>query len=681
MKDHIYKNIGILAHVDAGKTTLTEQMLFAAGSIRSAGRVDSGTAQTDFMTIERERGISVRSSTASIETKTSDGIPCTINIIDTPGHVDFAGEVERSLGALDFGVLIISAAEGVQSHTENIYRALDEFELPRMIFINKIDRAGADTAAVIESLPKIMGGKYVALTATSSEGSRECGAKMLDESSILAQITEALADVYDDIADMFLMDEKIPADVILARFADAVRECKITPVLCGSALNGIGVSDLIEFITEYMPSSDSRATDELSALVFKLDHDKVMGKIAHVRMFGGSIKNRDTVKIAPLPSDKTDDDVRNDNVRGDDDDEKPKQKDEKVTQIRKFTGAKYTDAGEVASGEIAALCGLSTVKTGTWLGMCSVPEKYLLANPFLCVKVTPADAQKLPELVAAVGELADEEPYINYRWESGEREINIDLTGEIQLEVISELLKERYNLDTAFSPPSVIYKETPTQFGIGFDAYTMPKPCWAVVKLGIEPLPRGSGVVYEVMKIPHNKLFYKYQTHIKKSLFMSLGQGLHGWELTDMKVTLLDGEHHTIHTHPLDFFVATPMAFMNGLTCTGTTLLEPLIKARITAPTEFMGKIVSDIIMMKGEFDTPVHNEISCTIECILPVARAMEYGYPVKLSSMTSGRAIYAPTFHGYRDCPLSEGKTTPYRGINPLDRAKYILHVRGAL
>jgi len=674
MKDHTYKNIGILAHVDAGKTTLTEQMLFTAGSIRSLGRVDSGTAQTDFMAIERERGISVRSSTASIDTKTAGGEACTINIIDTPGHVDFAGEVERCLGALDFGVLTISAAEGVQSHTENIYRALDEFELPRMIFINKIDRAGADSKSVAASLPKIMGGKYVSLSVTSGEETRDCDAKMVDKAKLASLLTETLADIYDDIADRYLMDEKIPDDIIFARFKDAVCECKITPVLCGSALMGIGVSELVAFITEFMPSSDSRETDDLSALVFKLDHDKVMGKIAHVRMFGGSIKNRDVVKIVSMSAEKSDDD-------DDEADAKPKSKDEKVTQIRKFTGAKYTDAGEVSSGEIAALCGLSGVKTGTWLGMCSVPEKYSLANPFLCVKVTPEDSQKLPELVAAVGELADEEPYINYRWESGEREINIDLTGEIQLEVISELLKERYNLDTNFSPPSVIYKETPTQFGIGFDAYTMPKPCWAVVKLGIEPLPRGSGVVYEINKIPHNKLFYKYQTHIKKSLFMSLGQGLLGWEMTDMKVTLLDGEHHTIHTHPLDFFVATPMAFMNGLTCTGTTLLEPLIKARITAPTEFMGKIVNDIIMMKGEFDTPTHNEVSCTIECILPVARAMEYGYPVKLASMTSGRAIYVPTFHGYRDCPLAEGKTTPYRGINPLDRAKYILHVRGAL
>lgn len=666
----IYKNTGILAHVDAGKTTLTEQMLYKAGSIRTAGRVDAGTAQTDSMQIERERGISVRSSTASLEMKDRNGNPCTVNIIDTPGHVDFAGEVERSIGALDFGVLLISAAEGIQSHTENIWRALDEYQMPRMIFINKIDRSGADSKAVFDSLSPILGGKYVSLSITSNEGSRECSAHLMEKRETVSALTEALADIYDDIAEMYLSDEKIPESHIFSKFAEAVQDCKITPVLCGSALLGIGIDDMLSFIADYMPSSEKRSTENLSALVFKLDHDKVMGKVAHVRMFGGTVKNRDTVKIA--------DNSKNPDEDGD---EEKEPNEGKVTQIRKFMGSKFTDVreGEVKSGEIAALCGLANVKTGTWIGECSVSEKYSLAHPFLCVKVAPKDPSKLPDLVQAVGELSDEEPHINYRWESGEREINIDLTGEIQLEVISELLKERYNLDTSFTPPSVIYKETPTQYGIGFDAYTMPKPCWAVVKLGIEPLPRGSGVVYESEKIPHNKLFYKYQTHIRKSLFMSIHQGLYGWEVTDMKVTLLDGEHHTIHTHPLDFFVATPMAFMNGLSCTGSTLLEPLIKARITAPVEFMGKIVSDIIMMSGEFDTPTQNAVSCTIECILPVAKSM--GYPVRLASSTGGRAVYSPVFYGYRDCQLSEGKTTPYRGINPLDRAKYILHVRGAL
>lgn len=665
-----YKNTGVLAHVDSGKTTLTEQMLYKAGSIRTAGRVDAGTAQTDSMQIEKERGISVRSSSASLEIKDSNNNPCTVNIIDTPGHVDFAGEVERSVGALDFGILLVSAAEGIQSHTENIYRALNEYQLPRMIFINKIDRTGSDSKKVFDSLSSILGGKYIMLSQTEREGSRDCASNFLNNRELLSTLTENLADIYDDIAEIYLSDETVPENMICSRFAEAVAECKLTPVLCGSALLGIGVGDLLSFIADYMPSSERLETDNLSALVFKLDHDKVMGKIAHVRMFGGSIKNRDIVQTASQTGSLEIED---------DDEEKISLKGGKVTQIRKFMGSKYTDAGEVKSGEIAAVCGLANVKTGTWIGECGISGKYSLAHPFLCVKVTPSDPQKLTELVGAISELADEEPYINYRWESGEREINIDLTGEIQLEVIAALLRERYNLNANFTPPSVIYKETPTQFGIGFDAYTMPKPCWAVVKLGIEPLPRGSGIVYESKKIDHNKLFYKYQTHIKRSLFMSIHQGLYGWEVTDMKVTLYDGEHHTIHTHPLDFFVATPLAFMNGLSNTGTTLLEPLIKVRITAPVEFMGKIVNDIVRMKGEFDTPVQNTVSCIIECILPVARSM--GYPINLASMTGGRAVYSPSFYGYRDCPLSEGRTTPYRGVNPLDRAKYILHVRGAL
>jgi len=207
----------------------------------------------------------------------------------------------------------------------------------------------------------------------------------------------------------------------------------------------------------------------------------------------------------------------------------------------------------------------------------------------------------------------------------------------------------------------------------------MPKPCWAIVHFGIEPLPRGSGIVYDGGNVPHNQLFYKYQTHIKTSFYSSLEQGIHGWEVTDMKVTLKGGEHHTLHTHPLDFFVATPMALINGLNSTGTTLLEPLFSVRISAGEEYLGKIISDITLMRGEFDNPVINRGNCIIEAILPVATSMEY--PVKLAAMTGGKAIFVSRFNGYRDCPLELGAETKRRGVDPLDKPKWILYARGAM
>ncbi len=207
----------------------------------------------------------------------------------------------------------------------------------------------------------------------------------------------------------------------------------------------------------------------------------------------------------------------------------------------------------------------------------------------------------------------------------------------------------------------------------------MPKPCWAVVKFLFEPLPRGSGVVYDGGRIPSNKLFYRYQTHIRQSFFQSLEQGMLGWEVTDFKATLVDGEHHTVHTHPLDFFVATPMAIMDGLRNTGTLLLEPFLRVRIRAGRQYLGKILSDIGLMRGEFDDPVITEDQAELEASLPVATSLDY--PVRLAALTGGTAVWSSDFEGYRECPLELGATCPRRGINPLDRAKWILQARGAI
>lgn len=647
-------NIGIFAHVDAGKTTLTEQLLTACGKIRRAGSVDSGTAQTDFLPIERERGISVSAAATELEWGN-----CRINILDTPGHVDFAGEAERAMIALDAAILVVSAVEGVQSHTENLWRAFSDMQIPCLVFINKLDRVGSDFHRVVEELTEMEGFVPCLLNQPKLEGDRTCAiASALNEDSFI----EVLADYDDAIAEAYLMGETIEPSIVRNALRRLVAERKLTPVACGSSLLSVGITELLDAIVAWLPHADERKTEELSGLIFKIEHDKTMGKVAHVRLFGGAIRNRDSVLI-------------NEDKDADGNPLPP----EKVTQIRKFNGARYVDIGEVKAGDIAALCGLERARAFDTIGAYRLKDVYRLANPYLTVRISPKNAADLTRLVAAVKELSDEDPLINYKWEKTEREIHISITGEIQREILEVLLKERYGLETVFSAPSVIYKETPAASGIGFEAYTMPKPCWAVVKLGIEPLPLGSGIVYDGGNVPHNKLFYKYQSHIRASLFSSLEQGNHGWELTDMKVTLLDGEHHTIHTHPLDFFVATPMALRDGIHRIGTTLLEPMLRARISASEELLGKILSDITLMRGEFDSPVIKNGGCTVECHLPVATSMDY--PVRLAAQSGGKAIYSATFDGYRPCPLELGATTKRRGIDPLDRAKWILYARGAI
>ncbi len=663
----IFHNIGILAHVDSGKTTLTEQLLFLTGAIRSAGSVDAGTTATDSLAIEKQRGISVRTATASAKWKNA-----VINIIDTPGHVDFAGEVERALAALDYAVVIISAVEGVRAHTENILKSLDKANLPRLVFINKTDRSGADVSKVLTQLKDLSPKAYIVFTDIKNEGSENCSVNLQDNDIFCKKATEILADISDEAAEVFLADRVLTPEAASRIIRQSISDCSLTPVVFGSAKYSVGIKELADILIEYMPDSSRRATENLSGIIFKIEHDKSLGKISHIRLFGGEIATRDEIELFSPEKKPT---IKTDAVETED----AKVIKEKVSQIKKFCGAKSTDTGIVRSGDVAAICGLPSAKNGFYVGSPGKSEDVHLVNPFLRVKVTPADSDpvKIPKLAAALNELSDEEPYINAKWENGQKEITISTTGKIQLEVLSNLLKERYDLTAEFSPPTVIYKETPSSKGRGLARYTMPKPCWAVVEFEIEPMPRGYGVSYHG-KIPNNQCYYRYQSHIHASFNKCIEQGLYGWEVTDFRCTLTGGEHHTIHTHPLDFFVCTPMAFMNGLQSTGTTLLEPLLKIRITAPEEFSGKIFSEIIKTGGEYDTPVIRSGMITIEAIVPVAASMDL--PERLAGITSGNAVLSQDFFGYRECSDNTPHINPRNTVNPLDRSKWILYARGA-
>ena len=660
-------NVGILAHVDSGKTTLTEQILFTTGALRRLGSVDSGTTATDSMAVERARGISVRSATASTVYKDT-----LINLIDTPGHVDFAGEVERSLLALDYAVLLVSAVEGVRAHTEALLKALDAMRLPCLVFINKIDRNGTNIQAVLASLHEASDRVPILLTETNGEEIDTPSVRLLDADTLAARVTEAFCDSVPEAEEAFLADTVLSHDRAKTLLAETIADCKSIPVLTGSAKLGIGTELLLDTMLAYMPSSEHRGSDTLSGVIFKIEHDDAIGKIAHVRLFGGKIENRDEVTLISEKRGKITDE---DTVAA----EEAAPPKEKISQIRKFNGAKYSDSGIVTAGDVAALCGLSSAKTGQFIGSVTNHLPYRLATPFLRVKVTPTDPSPdaIPALAAALSKLSDEEPYLSAQWENGQREIIIHTTGKIQLEIIDTLLAERFGIRATFSPPTVIYKETPSKKGIAYADYTMPKPCWAVVKFEFEPMPRGYGVSYHGT-LPSNQCFYRYQTHIRRSFEECLEQGLYGWEVTDFKCTLVGGEHHTIHTHPLDFFVCTPMAFMNGLQSLGTTILEPLLKLTVTAPCELYGKILSEIIRMGGEVDAPAtHKEIT-TIEAIVPAATSMEF--PQRLASLSSGRAALSTAFYGYRECRDGLEHISPRRGVNPLDRSKWILWARGA-
>jgi len=653
----LLRNIGIFAHVDAGKTTTTEQILYRSGKIRAPGSVDDGTAQTDWLDVERERGISVRAAVTRFEWR---GV--SVNLVDTPGHADFLAEVERSLRVMDGAVLIVSAAEGVQAQTEVVWHALRELRLPTLLYVNKMDRLGADAMAVLGQIRRWLSPAAVPIQAPiGAEGDFAGVADLLageapagaEPFSLLLQ--EAAAERDEQLLQRYFENGGLGAGEIAPVLRDGARSGELFPVLFGASGKGIGVEALMDAMTALLPGPAGDADAPVSGVVFKLERDPAMGRIAYVRLYGGTIRNRDSVYNASR-------DVW-----------------DKATQIRKVDGRKSEDAGVLEAGDIAAVYGLSRARIGDILGAPEgVPGERRLAVPLLTVQVRWANEADYPAVVAAFQELADEDPLLDLQWLQEERELHLKVMGTIQMEVLEHLLRSRFGLTVSFDAPTVIYKETPAGAGEGYIAYTMPKPCWAVLRFRMEPGERGSGLRYSSIVRPE-QLLESYQNEVARRVPEALQQGLRGWEVTDLAVTLIEGEHHVWHTHPLDFVVATPMGIMDGLARIGTKLLEPILRFRLSAPEEFGGKLMNELIAMRGSFEPPAIAAGRIELEGLLPVATSLDF--PARLGSMTKGRGILSTFFHGYRECPPDVQAERPRRGVNPLDQAKYILAARKAL
>lgn len=653
------RNIGILAHVDAGKTTITENFLYLSGQTKKLGSVDDGTTQTDFLDIERERGISVCSSNTSFEW---EGV--NINLIDTPGHVDFSADVERVLRVLDCAVLVVSAVEGVQAHTETLWNALQDLKIPTIIFINKIDRVGADVELVIDEIKKELSDNLLVFNKVLNEASNKANIESIwNNKNLSDDIIEAIANADESILEKYLDNQTLLFDELDNALIKLVHKCTLYPVLMGSAKNSVGIKELLNALVRYLPGLNADETKALSALVYRITKDKVAGQIAYVKVFNGVIKNREIIKNITQ------------NI------------DEKVTQVRKLISNKFEDIGEVKAGNIAGICGLQNANVGDILGEFSdvLPNKLSLRRPLLTVQVKPAcsvgehvNDKDYPDLAEALQVLSKEDPSLDFEWLREDRELNIKIMGWIQIEVLEKILENRFGISAKFDDPTVIYKETPSKIGEGYVRYWMPKPCWAIMKFLIEPGERGSGVVYE-SKISVDDVHKKYQNEVERTIPKALKQGIKGWEVTDVKITLIEGEDHQVHSNPGDFIVATPMGIMNGLVNTGTTLLEPLISFKISATEDLLGAITSEITQMRGTFDSPEMGNEKFVLTGILPVATSLDF--PVRLSSRSGGKAKISTKFYGYQKCLDELGQTREYKGISPLDTSKWILKARKAL
>ncbi len=638
------RNIGVFAHVDAGKTTLSEQLLMHAGAIRRAGSVDEGTAHTDSLPVEQRRGISVKASCVSMTWQDTE-----INLIDTPGHVDFSAEVERSLWALDAAVVVVCAVEGVQPHTETLFQALKEQDIPALFFLNKTDREGADVPRVLAQIHRLLTPDAVL---------------MADEEAV----TEFVCAQDDGLLERYLAGETLEPAFLRTRLQELTHAAQAYPVFAGSALKDEGIVPLLDAMAELLPPPANRLTaehaDALCGVVFASTQDRVLGRGVWVRLYAGSLENRAPV-ILPAGVDP---------LSGE---EKLVQR--KITQIRRVDG---TDAGSLTAGEIGVIYGLGDARVGQVLGeerlLPRRVEPGRLRTPLITVQVIPEKPEEMQALRVACEALSAEDPLLQVRYAKVLNELQLHVMGTIQLEIIQELLETRFGMKVTFSKPAVIYRETIAKAASGFVAYTMPKPCWAIMRFEIEPAPRGSGVTFR-STVPVRDILLRYQHQVEQALPLALHQGRLGWQVTDVNITLVDGNHHQFHTHPLDFIVATPWGIQDGLQRGGSTLLEPILETRFLLPPDCVGRVMSDVALMRGEVTHTETDADRVLMTALIPVATSVDYA--ATLASATGGRGSMSVKLHGYRDCPLELGATAPRRSVDPLDTSKYILAARSAL
>lgn len=627
--------------MDAGKTTTTEQMLYLADSIRTLGRVDDGTTQLDSLQVERERGISVRMAATVLPWK-----GCQINLVDTPGHTDFVAEVERAFRVLDGAVLIISAAEGVQAHTETLWHALRALRLPTLLFINKLDRFGADPSRVLAQIRTRLTDRAVPIQALPPAEQAFQGVTRLPDALLLEQ----LAELDDTSLGHYLEGSE---GIARGRLAELTRGCTAFPVLYGASLKGIGMAELLDAALELLPPPPDCANGAPAGVVFKVERDPVMGRLAYIRLYSGTLRARDRVLVAG------------------------RSEPGRAATIRKMHAKHLLDVGALTAGDIGVISGLGQIRAGDVLGdPALVPPALRMAVPVLRVRLRPGQPEALPRLLGALEELTGEDPQLAFQWLPDLRELNVTVMGPVQVEILQSLLRERFGLTARFDPPSVIYRETPVGTGIG-QAKLQLKGL-ADLSFQVEPGPPGSGLQL-ANRVLHDQLYPQFAEEALRTAAQTLQQGLVGWQVTDAVLSLTAGDYCPITSTLGCFTGVAPMAAMSALAESKTRLLEPTYAFRISIPAESGGKIMGELVRMRGTLDTPVAAGDRLLLEGTLPVATSLSF--PARLSGLTSGRGLLTLQPGEYQPAPESVQAERPRAGVNPLDRSRYLLSLRGAL
>jgi len=590
--------IGILAHVDSGKTTLSEALLYQAGAIRRIGRVDHKDAFLDTHSLEKERGITIFSKQAILPIKGGS-----ITLLDTPGHVDFSAEMERTLQVLDYAILVISGTDGVQSHTETLWKLLERYDVPVFLFVNKMDLAGYGKSQVLSQLQKRLSAGCVDFSGDWAEDAA--------------------------VSDEFLMEEFLENGGISDQSVrQAVFQRRLFPCLFGSALKNQGVSEFLALLERF--TAEPYRKPEFGAKVFKISQDEQGARLTHLKITGGKLKVRTLLSGG----------------------EEENRWEEKINQIRLYSGSKYHTAEEQSAGAVCAVTGLSHTYPGQGLG-CEEESEGPVLQPVLNYQVLLPEGCDIPTALQKLRRLEEEEPQLQVVWNEALQQIHVQLMGEVQLQILKSILAERFDLEVSFGQGAILYRETITAPVEGMGHFE-PLRHYAEVHLLLEPLPRGAGLQFD-SAVHVDDLALNWQRLILTHLYEKTHLGvLTGSPITDMKITLIDGRAHLKHTEGGDFRQATYRAVRQGLRSAKSILLEPWYEFSLEVPQQNVGRAMSDLQRMQADFAPPETLGETALLTGTVPVATIRDY--QTQVVSYTGGRGRLSCTPIGYRECHNAE-------------------------
>lgn len=616
---------GIVAHVDAGKTTLAESILYLTGTIRKMGRVDHKDVFLDTYAMEKARGITIFSKQAEFMLGDTP-----MTLLDTPGHVDFSAEMERTLQVLDYAILVISGAEGVQGHVETLWQLLSRYRIPVFLFINKMDQSGADREQILEELKRRLDFRCVDFSTRLGVSFGMFQGSRISKEEANAQWEEEVATCSEELLEAYLEGNPITDTAA----AELIRNRQVFPCFFGSALKLYGVREFLEGLALYMvPPS---YLDAFGARVYKISRDAQGTRLTHVKITGGKLRVKTALSELRFQGGSSDSAAAEE------------KKDEKVDQIRIYSGANYRTVEEVSAGMICAVTGLTGTRSGDGWGM--EQEKTVpVLEPVLTYRVQLPDGADINGAYRKWKQLEEEEPELHILWDDTLRELHVQVMGDVQIEILKNMIRERYGLEVQFAAGSIVYKETiagPVE-GIG---HFEPLRHYAEVHLLMEPGDPGSGLQFE-SRCSEDVLDRNWQRLIMTHLEEKIHRGvLTGAEITDMKVSLIAGKAHPKHTEGGDFRQATYRAVRNGLMKARSILLEPVYRFRLEVPADAVGRAMSDLQRMNGTFSSPEMEGDMCVLMGSVPVACLQNYSREV--AAYTRGRGHLSCTLQGYEPC-----------------------------